>query len=224
MGDLPAQTINVVREDTKDAKTLYIGTDLGVYVSFDSGTHWQALHGGMPTSPVHDLVIQEREDDLVAATHARGAYVLPLKKIRSLTTKLLESPITIVEVQNISREARWGMPTRSAFERKLPEPPKLRGNFFAKESGPSYVRIKDATGKVILETKLDAVRGFNDFELSLETKPGQVPPDTIKPDPMNPLADPFAKFRPEYLAVGKYTIEVQVGTSQISQAWELTAG
>jgi hypothetical protein len=41
---------------------------------------------------------------------------------------------------------------------------------------------------------------------------------------MNPLADPFAKFRPEYLAVGKYTIEVQVGTSQISQAWELTAG
>ena len=224
VGDLPAQTINVVREDTKDAKTLYIGTDLGVYVSFDSGAHWQALHGGMPTSPVHDLVIQEREDDLVAATHARGAYVFPLKKIRSFTTKLLESPITIVEAQNMSREARWGMPTQKPFERKLPDAPKLRGNFFAKESGPSYVRIKDATGKVILETKLDAVRGYNDFELSLETKPGQVPPDTIKSDPTNPLADPFAKFRPEYLAVGKYTIEVQVGTSQISQAWELTAG
>jgi photosystem II stability/assembly factor-like uncharacterized protein len=223
VGDLPAQTINVIREDTKDAKTLYIGTDLGVYVSFDAGAHWQALHGALPTAPVHDLVIQEREDDLVAATHARGAYVLPLKRIRAFNAKLLDAPITILEAKDMSRGTRWGMPNRSSFERRLPDAPKLKGSFFVRDSGPAVVRIKDATGKVLLEVKLDAVRGFNDFELSLETKPGQVPPDTIKPDPANPLADPFAKFRPEYLAAGKYTLEVQAGTAQISQAWELTA-
>ena len=45
----------------------------------------------------------------------------------------------------------------------------------------------------------------------------------MKPDPANPLADPFASFRPEYLAVGKYTLEIQVGLDKVSQSWELTA-
>jgi hypothetical protein len=160
-----------------------------------------------------------------AATHARGAYVLPLKRIRAFGPKLLETPITILEAADMTRGARWGRGGASAFERKLPESPKLKGSFFARDAGTVIVRIKDAAGKVWRETKSEGLRGYNDFEVTLETKPGTVPPETLRLDPAKTvadvLADPFAAYRPEYLPAGKYTLEVQVGSVTVSQAWEL---
>jgi hypothetical protein len=62
---------------------LYAGTELGVYVSFDDGAHWQPLQLNLPQSPIHDLVV--KDDDLVAATHGRAFWVLddlgPLRQV-----------------------------------------------------------------------------------------------------------------------------------------------
>jgi hypothetical protein len=44
-----------IREDIKRAKLLYLGTEHGVYVSFDDGAHWQSLQQNLPDTPVHDL-------------------------------------------------------------------------------------------------------------------------------------------------------------------------
>jgi photosystem II stability/assembly factor-like uncharacterized protein len=82
-GDLPAGTITrVLREDPKQPKLLYLGTETGVLVSFDGGEHWTPLRpwlgrdreGSLPVVPVHDLVIVQ--DDLVAATHGRSFWIL----------------------------------------------------------------------------------------------------------------------------------------------------
>jgi photosystem II stability/assembly factor-like uncharacterized protein len=64
----------VIREDPARRGLLYVGTETGVYVSFDDGLNWQPLQFNLPVVPVHDL--QVKEDDLIAATHGRAFWVL----------------------------------------------------------------------------------------------------------------------------------------------------
>jgi photosystem II stability/assembly factor-like uncharacterized protein len=66
--------VRAVREDPVRKGLLYAGTELGVYVSADDGTHWQPLQLNLPTTPVHDLVV--KDNDLVAATHGRAFWIL----------------------------------------------------------------------------------------------------------------------------------------------------
>src|SRR2546423_2392547 len=77
--------VHGVREDPKKREILYAGTELGVYVSFDDGAHWQPLQLNLPQSPIHDLVV--KDDDLVAATHGRSFWVLdditPLRQLNA---------------------------------------------------------------------------------------------------------------------------------------------
>jgi photosystem II stability/assembly factor-like uncharacterized protein len=63
-----------IREDTKQAKLLYLGTEHGIYVSFDDGGNWRSLQQNLPDTPVHDIAVGQR--DLVIATHGRGFYIL----------------------------------------------------------------------------------------------------------------------------------------------------
>jgi len=72
---LPADDFcRVIREDPNRRGLLYVGTELGIYVSFDDGAHWQSLQGNLPVCPVYDLVI--KDTDLVVATHGRSFWIL----------------------------------------------------------------------------------------------------------------------------------------------------
>lgn len=83
VSNIPSGPINVVREDPKHANILYVGTDLGVYVSVDGGENWQVLAKEFPTTFVHDLIIHPRDDIMVAATHGRGMYAMDVRSIQS---------------------------------------------------------------------------------------------------------------------------------------------
>jgi photosystem II stability/assembly factor-like uncharacterized protein len=78
-------TVNVVREDPAVRGLLYCGTESGVYVSFDDGSHWQALQQNLPRTSVRDL--QVHAGDLVIATHGRGFWIMddvaPLRSLAS---------------------------------------------------------------------------------------------------------------------------------------------
>jgi photosystem II stability/assembly factor-like uncharacterized protein len=63
-----------IRQDPVKADLLYAATQHGVYVSYDDGAHWQPLRLNMPDTSVQDLTVHG--DDLIAATHGRGFYVL----------------------------------------------------------------------------------------------------------------------------------------------------
>jgi hypothetical protein len=82
IGNLPGQSINVVREDPKQPDILYVGTDAGVYVSRTRGASWESLSATLPTTPVHDLVVHPRDDEIVIGTHGRGVFVLDARPIQ----------------------------------------------------------------------------------------------------------------------------------------------
>ena len=73
--NIPAGPVNVIREDPEEEDILYLGTDVGVYVSKDAGESWEVL-GDLPCTYVHDLAIHPRENMVIVATHGRGMFVL----------------------------------------------------------------------------------------------------------------------------------------------------
>ena len=82
---LPNEPINVVREDPKNDSILYVGTDGGLYVSFDAANSFMMWNGGLPKSvPVHDIAIQARDNEIILGTHGRSLYVAKLDDIQKL--------------------------------------------------------------------------------------------------------------------------------------------
>ena len=70
----PGEFCRVIREDPNRTGLLYVGTELGIHVSFDAGAHWQSLQCNLPVSPVYDFVV--KDTDLVVATHGRSFWIL----------------------------------------------------------------------------------------------------------------------------------------------------
>ena len=83
--DLPMEPINVVKEDPRNDSILYVGTDGGLYVSFDAGNSFMVWNGGLPKSvPIHDIAIQQRDNEIVLGTHGRSLYVAKLTDIQKI--------------------------------------------------------------------------------------------------------------------------------------------
>jgi photosystem II stability/assembly factor-like uncharacterized protein len=103
---IPAgQYVYVVRQDLKDPRLLYAGTNAGVFVSFDDGDHWQSLQLDLPSVRVRDLTLHG--NDLIAATQGRGLLILdditPLRQAaRSImdSTAYLFKPADALRVRN----------------------------------------------------------------------------------------------------------------------------
>lgn len=72
---IPADEIaRSIREDIVRPGLLYLGTERGVWVSFDSGSRWHKLQRNLPAVQVSDLAVTDR--DLVIATHGRSFWIL----------------------------------------------------------------------------------------------------------------------------------------------------
>lgn len=69
---------NAIVVDEKDPTRLYVGADIGVWLSEDSGGSWEPLSNGLPDAPVFDLQIHPTRRLLRASTHGRGLYEFPL--------------------------------------------------------------------------------------------------------------------------------------------------
>jgi photosystem II stability/assembly factor-like uncharacterized protein len=99
--------LRAIREDPHSKGLLFAGTELGVYVSFDDGDHWQPLQLNLPVTSIRDLTIHG--DDLVVATHGRSFWILdnitPLRQAveaEKANAAWLYRPATAVRIDNDS--------------------------------------------------------------------------------------------------------------------------
>jgi photosystem II stability/assembly factor-like uncharacterized protein len=79
-GNIPMGPVNIIREDPIDRNIIYVGTDIGVYISRDGGKTYSVL-GDLPSTYVHDLVIHPRDNIIIIATHGRGIWVLDANQV-----------------------------------------------------------------------------------------------------------------------------------------------
>lgn len=153
-GDLPRSPINVIIEDPKDENRLYIGNDLGVFVSFNQGKNWHPFVNGLTTAAVHDLVIQEREQHLLVGTHGRSIYqadinVLELEEASSLS---------LLPIKKQRRSSRWG----NAYSQwRKPYTPSVDFSVYAAIESAYVLSIKNSQGVVVYSSSGTLHKGYN---------------------------------------------------------------
>ncbi|MFC3881517.1 hypothetical protein ACFOSV_15085 [Algoriphagus namhaensis] len=90
-----------IMQDTEVPELVFLGTEFGLYVSFDKAKTWNKWEHGYPKAvSTYDLTIQEREADLVIGTFGRAFYVMddirPLRIYAQNAGKAPEAKITAV--------------------------------------------------------------------------------------------------------------------------------
>jgi photosystem II stability/assembly factor-like uncharacterized protein len=98
--DLPrggADFVHVIREDPVNPNLLFVGTDVGVYVSVNRGLSWQRFMTGFPTVPVHDLKIHPRDRELIAGTHGRGIWIVDIVPLQQMTDVVAAAPVHLFQ-------------------------------------------------------------------------------------------------------------------------------
>ncbi len=141
--------VHAVREDPVRKGLLFAGTELGIYVSFDDGAHWQSLQLNLPFSPVHDMTIHA--NDLSVATHGRAFWILddiaPLRQadaaIGGSDAHLFQSgPATRTRMGHTNRR-------RYAIAENPPDGAILYYYLKSEPKDPIKLEILDSAGKVI---------------------------------------------------------------------------
>ncbi|MDH7514844.1 MAG: T9SS type A sorting domain-containing protein [Bacteroidota bacterium] len=72
-GDLPDIPANAIVRSRDDANTLFVATDLGVFVTTNGGTNWRRYGTGLPNVIVYDMKLTP-DNRLLAATFGRGMW------------------------------------------------------------------------------------------------------------------------------------------------------
>jgi hypothetical protein len=169
---LPAEPVNVVREDPEKENILFAGTDNGVYLSLDRGTSWMTMSGGLPRVAVHDMVIHPRDGELVVATHGRSIYIASLRELRLLDDSLRATALKVLHHDDLTFSKRWG---KKNYEFADAPQPKSAIVYFAKSSGVVTFRLLSAGGKELLTVVDSAAAGLNYKTIILSVDAGAVP-------------------------------------------------
>ncbi len=184
---LPPNTYNrCVREDPKKKGILYCGLETGIYISFNDGAYWQSLQLNLPNTPVHDIQIQTRENDLVIATHGRSFWILDdITALYQLSDEIAKSsnwlykprdtyrmPGGYIEDVNIQEGQNTpnGVIVRYFLKTKPDKELKLKFYTASGDSIITYSNLKDNKGELVKISK--------EYYESKAKKPGLLTSDT----------------------------------------------
>jgi len=149
----PGVYMQTVKEDLERKGLLFAGTELGVFVSFDDGDHWQSLQLNLPPCSMRDIVIHE--DDLIVATHGRGFWVLDdITPLRQINEDVAKSDVYLfrpAESYNIPPPSENGTPKPrdEALAENAPYGALIDYYLKAAATGPVTLEILDPSGELI---------------------------------------------------------------------------
>lgn len=90
---------HVIEEDTVNKDLLFLGTEFGLFVSFNGGGNWMKWTQGLPTVPVRDLAVHPREDDLIIGTHGRSIYIIDdISPLRDISAEIFQKKLHLFKV------------------------------------------------------------------------------------------------------------------------------
>lgn len=211
--NLPAEPVNVVREDVKNKNVLFVGTDHSVYVSLDRGKKFMAMNGGLPSAPVHDLVIQQRENDLVVGTHGRSIYIANINELQKMNDTLLKKDIYVFELEPSFYNKNWG---KIFYKWGEPNEPKKVLSYYVKEKGISKISVFADNDILLRQLSDTSERGLNYYNYDMTV-------DSVFVINYQKFLTDDKKLKAEdskiekadngryYLKPGKYIIEVEAG-------------
>jgi photosystem II stability/assembly factor-like uncharacterized protein len=210
---------HVVAEDPKQPNLLYVGTELGIFASFDRGSSWTDLRLGLPPLAVVDLKVHPRDNDVVIATHARGFYILddatPLQELARVRPSgiVLFAPMPPVRYTPASDTSVLG--NRVWVARNQPYGA-LVSYYLPQAASDVRLSVVDASGKVLQSMPAPGASGVNRAVWNLSVQSSCANGET------QPVAGRGGPGGTWVRAIpGSYTVRLTVGGETLQQAFTL---
>ncbi|MBI4540186.1 MAG: exo-alpha-sialidase [Gemmatimonadetes bacterium] len=213
---------HVIREDPVSPDLLFLGTELGLFISLDRGRSWARFEGKLPRVAVRDLQIHPREHDLAIATHGRGLYILDdITPLRHLTRETVEREVALLP----SRPAVLTLP---AAVQEFPGDEEFVGENPAEAASVVYhlkrrhlfgdlrIEVHDSGGNLVATHPGGTRRGLNRVEWPMRLRPPRVPPAASL------VTQPFALLGPR-VPEGTYTMRLVKGDTTLEATMTLVA-
>ena len=120
-----------IKQDPTEPNLVFLGTEFGLYVSFDKAKTWNKWEHGYPKAvSTYDMTIQEREADLVIGTFGRAIYVLDdIRPLRAFAKNGGKAPAGKITA----------FPTPDAYQAEIQQPHGERFMASAKYAGENRV-------------------------------------------------------------------------------------
>ncbi len=157
--------VHVVREDIRNRRLLFAGTEFGVFASLDGGADWISLKNNLPTVAIHDIAVHPRDNDLIIGTHGRGIWILDdIGFLQEMSPEVFESSGHFFSIRPATRAHLSAVResfSRPPFAAKNP-PVGMSVTFYAKSEPKEQpkVKITDAQGRSMAEFKLAKKAGL----------------------------------------------------------------
>ncbi len=219
-----------VREDPTRPGLLYVGTENGIYVSYDDGANWQPLQMNLPHAPVYWITVQEHFNDLVISTYGRGFWILDdITPIQQMTPEVMNSNAHLFAPHATYRLRGITVPYASSDDPTAGQNPPYGASisYFLKaapKADPS-IKIVDAEGKTVRTIRGTRTAGVNRVwwdlrteqskEVRLRTAPLYAPEIRLNAEGWRPLPDGGRMTM--LMPPGTYTVKLTVDGQEYSQ-------
>lgn len=171
---------HVVREDLSNKNLLFAGTELGLFISINGGTSWARFINGIPATPVRDIAIHPRENDLIIGTHGRGMFIIDdITPLRGMAAETLQKDIVILPTRPTPIRFQVGFQEFPGTDEFVGSNPDERASivYYLKARhmvGDMKVEILDAKGDVLATLPASKRKGLNRVNWDMSIKPPQV--------------------------------------------------
>jgi photosystem II stability/assembly factor-like uncharacterized protein len=175
--------VHVVKEDSVTPDLLFVGTEFGLWISTDRGSHWVPFRpANFPAVAVRDIALQARDNDLVLATHGRGIWIADdITPLRHLTSNVLTQDVAFVAArpiqQRITADGGWAEGDAKFTGENPPDGALI--TYYQRQRhlfGALKLEILDSAGKLLDTIPASKHRGLNRVTWSMRAKPPVVPP------------------------------------------------
>jgi hypothetical protein len=187
-------SINVIAEHPRNADLLFLGNEIGLYVTIDRGANWTRLKNGLPTVPVDDIVVHPRDNDLVIGTHGRGIWIMDdITPLEEMSNTVLASAAHLFSVRQATSYNPYTPQGWTPGRLALPNPPqgaRIRyylgqdvgeagavagSNGSDGEDAQVKLTILDSSGEVVRELDGPGAAGGHEVIWNLRLPPPFVP-------------------------------------------------
>jgi len=209
-----------IQEDYENEDLLFLGTELGLYITVDGGKNWNQFTNNMPPVAVHFIDLQKKTNDLVMGTHGRGVIIIDdISPLREINSDILKKDVHFFENDTITMKEQSGFSGSFGGETQFVgsnKPTSARIVYYLKKRhtfGKMKMEIQDEHGNKITEISPGKSKGINlvywDFRMKA--------PKMAEGKTMS-----FGGFTAPRVSAGTYKIVLEKGKDTYEHSIELT--
>jgi photosystem II stability/assembly factor-like uncharacterized protein len=223
--DLPAEPVNVIKEDPENPDLLYVGTDHGLYFSLDGGeTSFTVANGQFPRVAVHDVVVHPKEKDLIVGTHGRSLYRTSVAELQQLTAARRAEPLYAFQPDAIRAGRGWGR--AGIWVDADAEGPKVHFPVWSSAPGAATITIAAEDGPTLRTLKADLQAGLNyvPYDLTIDKTKSAAYAEALnkkRKDDEKPIKVTAADDGKTYVRPGKLAVTIQRGKAETKTSLEV---